>query len=156
MRRPINRGPYLAAVLILSGVAALATGCATAGTPGQVTSSPASTITAAGKSLVLNEHAKGKTVTVTVGTSVKLILHSSYWNISNSSSPKVLAEIGEPTQLPATQTCPPGVGCNPMQAKFTAMTPGTAILSASRMSCGEAMLCAPAQRHFQVTVIVTN
>jgi hypothetical protein len=159
MRRPRSRGPYLAAALILTGVAALATGCAAAGTPAPVTSSspaPPPTDTIGGKLLVLDEHAKGKTVTATVGTSVELILHNSYWDINSSSNPKVLAEIGEPTQLPATPTCAAGMGCNPVQATFTAMTPGTAVLSASRTSCGEALLCAPGQRHFQVTVVVTE
>lgn len=158
MCRPRSRGPCLAAALILTGVAVLATGCAAAGTPAPVTSAVTSppTNTIGGKLLVLDEHAKGKTVTATVGTSVVLILHNSYWAINASSRPEVLAEIGEPTQLPATPTCPPGVGCNPVQVTFTAMTPGTAVLSASRTSCGEALLCAPGQRHFQVTVIVTG
>jgi hypothetical protein len=147
---------WIASGLVLAGCAAFSTGCAaTSAQPGPGTSPSASpSTTVAGNPLVLDEHAKGKTITVTVGTSVKLILHSSYWNIKNSSSPKVLAETGGPTQLPVAPTCPPGVGCNPVQATFTAMTAGTAVLSASRISCGEAMLCAPAQRHFQVTVIV--
>ena len=149
---------WIASGLILAGCAAFGTGCAaTSSQPGPGTSPSASpSTTVAGNPFVLDEHAKGKVTRITVGTSVKLILHSSDWNINNSSSPKVLAEIGEPTQLPVTPSCPPGVGCNPVQATFTAMTPGTAVLSASRISCGEAMLCAPGQRHFQVTVIVTK
>lgn len=143
--------------LILAGCAVFGTGCAAAGAPVTLPpSASSSTITVSGSPLVLDEHAKGKVVKIAVGTSVELILHSSYWNINNSSSPKVLSEIGEPTQLPVTPTCPPGIGCNPVQATFTAMTPGTAVLSASRMSCGEAMGCGPGQGHFQVTVVVTK
>lgn len=152
-------GTHVASGLILAGCVAFGTGCAaTSAQPGPGTSPSASSsaITVIGGPLVLDEHAKGRTVTVTAGTLVELILHNSYWNINISSNPKVLAEIGEPTQLPVTPTCAAGIGCNPVQATFTAMAPGRAILSASRISCGEAMLCAPGQRHFQVTVIVTK
>lgn len=148
---------WIAPGLILAGCVALGTGCAAAGTPVTLPpSAPESTVTVAGSPLLLDEHAMGKTVAVTVGTSVELVLHSSYWNIDNSSNPKVLAEIGQPTYLPATSACVPGGGCDPVRATFTAMTQGTAVLSASRMSCGEAMGCAPGQRHFQVTVIVSG
>jgi len=148
---------WIVSGLVLAGCAALSTGCAAARIPVTLPPSASSaTITVTGSPLLLDEHAKGKTVAVTVGTSVELVLHNSYWNINNSSNPKVLAEIGEPTYLPATSACVPGGGCNPVQATFTAMTPGTAVLSASRTSCGEAMLCAPGQRHFQVTIVVTK
>lgn len=147
----------IASGLILAGCAALGTGCAAAGTPVTLPpSASSSTIAVTGSPLVLDEHAKGKVVKIAVGTSVELVLHNSYWNINNSSNPKVLAEIGKPTYLPATSACVPGGGCNPVRATFTAMTAGMAVLSASRTTCGEAMGCLPGQRHFQVTVVVTG
>jgi hypothetical protein len=148
--------------LIMTALTMLCIGCGHAAarpSPGQslTPSASAPTITVSGKTaIIVDEHANGKSVTVTVGAPIKLLLHNSYWNISASSRPDVLAEIGVPTWLPVTPTCGAGMGCNPVQAIFTALRPGTAVLSASRMSCGEAMLCAPAQRHFQVTVVVTQ
>lgn len=148
--------------LTLAALTTLAIGCghaASQSSPGQslTPSASPSAITVSGKTaIVVDERANGKSVTVTVGAPVELLLHNSYWNINASSRPDVLAEIGVPTWLPVTPTCGAGMGCNPVRAIFTAVRPGTAVLSASRMSCGEAMLCAPAQRHFQVTVVVTQ
>ena len=50
----------------------------------------------------------------------------------------------------------PGGGCNPVVATFTAMSAGTAVLSASRTSCGEALRCGPDNSHYHVTIIVTG
>lgn len=125
-----SRVPLAAAGLTLAAVTMLGTGC---------------------------DHAASQpSPGVTPSASAFPVLHNSYWNINASSRPDVLAEIGAPTQLPVTPTCGAGMGCNPMQATFTALRPGTAVLSASRMTCGEALACAPAQRHFQVTVVVTQ
>jgi hypothetical protein len=47
-----------------------------------------------------------------------------------------------------------GVHYVPEQTSYTAMKRGTAVITASRDSCGEAMACRPDQRHFRLTVIV--
>lgn len=171
MRRPDIRGTSLAAVIAIAFLAVAAVGCTGTSTepgPGpSISASPAravspssspssSGIAVTGSTVVIDEDANGKTVTVTVGSPVELILHNSYWTIQASSRPDILAEIGTPTQLPVSPTCAAGIGCNPVRAMFTAMRPGTAVLSASRTSCGEALLCAPDQRHFAVTVVVVQ
>lgn len=162
MRSSYSRVLPVTAGLTLTILTMLATGCGHAASqpsPGQspTRSASARAITVSGKTaIIVDERANGKSVTVTVGAPVELLLHNSYWNINASSRPDVLAELGAPTWIPVTPTCAAGMGCNPVQAIFTAIRPGTAVLSASRMSCGEAMLCAPAQRHLQVTVVVTR
>jgi hypothetical protein len=117
---------------------------------------PSYAVTVPGSPLLIEDGANGKTVTVTVGTQVELLLHNSYWNINASSRPDVLVDVGAPTWTVATPTCAPGMGCNPVLAMFRAASPGTAVLSADRTTCGEAYRCPPDQRHFQVTVIVTS
>ena len=154
----------IAAGLLLAALAALGTGCASTGapptqatlTPTPGTSTAASGPGVSGRPVVLDEHANKTTVHVQVGTTVELLLHSSYWNIAGSSSPSVLAPQGAPTQVPVTPTCAPGIGCNPVRAMFSALSPGTSVLSASRTSCGEALRCGTENGHFQVTVIVTQ
>jgi hypothetical protein len=152
----------IAAAVLLAALAALGTGCATTGappapvTPTPLASAAATGPVASGQPVVLDEHANKTTVHVQVGTTVELLLHSSYWNIAGSSSPAILAPQGTPTQLPVTPTCAPGIGCNPVRAMFSARSPGTSVLSASRTSCGEAMRCGTQNGYFQVTVIVTQ
>jgi hypothetical protein len=105
---------------------------------------------------LIEDGANGKTVTVNVGTQVQLLLHSSYWGVNNSSRPDVLSEAGAPTYIPATHACAPGMGCNPVRVTFRAVRAGTAVLSADRTTCGEALRCPPGKSHFQVTVVVTG
>lgn len=108
-------------------------------------------------SVVLDEQANHTDVTVHVGSRVELLLHSDYWTIHGSSQPAVLEQNGPTLQLPRTPpTCPPGVGCNPLETLFTALRPGTAVINASRTTCGEALLCLKDQRTYTVTVTVTG
>jgi hypothetical protein len=106
--------------------------------------------------VVLDEHANQSTVRVVVGHQVELLLHSSYWTGFGSSRSAVVRADGPARVLPSTKKCVPGGGCAPVLATFTAMSTGTAVLSASRTSCGEALRCGPDNSHYQVTIIVTR
>jgi hypothetical protein len=103
---------------------------------------------------VLDEHANNTTVRVQAGQEVKLLLHSTYWMDLRSSQPTVVRADGAPKVLPATTQCVPGGGCAPVEATFTAASAGTAVLSASRTSCGEALACSPADSRYRVTIVV--
>lgn len=108
-------------------------------------------------SVVLDEHANRTDVQVHVGSRVELLLHSDYWTIHGSSQPAVLEQNGPTLQLPRTPpNCAPGLGCNPLEALFTALRPGHAVINASRTTCGEALPCLPDQRTYTVTVTVTG
>lgn len=134
-----------------AGVLALSlTGCGTGHQ--SIVTDPGS----AGHTTVVSEHSNGKTVHVAVGDKIELLLHSTYWNIAPSPHPSVLSASGGQKTLKSASACPPGVGCNPVAVTFTAAAPGTVMLTASRTSCGEAMMCGPGQRHYQVTVVVTR
>ena len=144
--------------IAMAAVALLAVGCsqtaAAAGHPHVVLARGSSN----GKHVVVvRGSSNGKTVRVSVGERLELILASDYWNVNPSSSPKVLRQDGDTTYLAPPSGCQPtsGVGCVPEQTSYTAMKRGTAVVTASRTSCGEAMACRPDQRHFRLTVIVT-
>lgn len=107
---------------------------------------------------VVGDGAGNQTVHVKQGTHVDVVLRSSYWKFDGSSAPTVLREDGPARLLPLPPgvSCPPGTGCRPVEAVFTAGQPGTAVVKASRTVCGEAMLCAPGQRSYQLAVVVTK
>lgn len=138
---------------LAASCALLAAGCASASASASSSSSSGGHGTG---TVVVQDDANGKTVNATVGQTVQLTLGSNYWTVSGSSAPGVLRQDGTTTTLPRPTNCPnvPGMGCVPIRASFTALTPGTASVTASRMTCGEARPCAPNQQHFTVTVVV--
>ncbi|MFJ9446965.1 hypothetical protein ACIRRH_34705 [Kitasatospora sp. NPDC101235] len=135
-----------AALLTLAGCASAETGpsahAATPATPGPAT-------------VTVDEHADRTTLKAAVGTTVTLALHSTYWSAATSSAPEVLAPDGAPSTAPSP-SCRPGGGCGTVTAAFTARAPGTARLTATRTSCGEALNCPPEQRTYEVTVDVED
>lgn len=107
---------------------------------------------AAHRPAVVDERANNSIVRVARGSSLDVVLHSSYWSVRGSSRPSVLAPDGRPRLLPGS--CPPGVGCATLELAFTARRQGTAVVTATRVSCGEALLCSPGQRSYRLTVVV--
>jgi hypothetical protein len=101
-----------------------------------------------------HDHANGKTIHIAVGDKVALILGSSYWNFRGSSTPAALRQVGRVTLVRSSRTCPPGVGCQPKRALYKALAPGKAVISAYRLTCGEALRCTGPHAHFRLTVIV--
>jgi len=111
------------------------------------------------RTIVLHDNANGRTVSVRRGDSLELILASSYWNVTGSSAPGVLRQEGATSLLPRPSSCPdiPGLGCNPEQTTFKALTRGKAVITAGRTTCGEALRCGGPGRptRFTLTVVVT-
>ncbi|MFF4121529.1 hypothetical protein [Streptomyces sp. NPDC001714] len=145
-----------AATAALGGCSSGPTGPAVSPPPSPAPASSASSAPSgsAARSVVLDERARGTTVRVTTGTLVVVRLHSAYWSTPAGSDPRVLAPVGGGTT--ATATCPPGRGCGISSARFTALRPGTAQVTAGRNACGEAMRCPPGQGRYDVTVTVTR
>jgi hypothetical protein len=112
----------------------------------------------AAPSQVASEASNGTTITMRRGGSLTLTLHSTYWSIAGSSNPSVLRERGTPVTTPAPPSahCVPGQGCGTVSATFVAVAAGRADVTASRTTCGEALMCAPDQRTFVLHVVVTG
>ena len=109
--------------------------------------------------IVIRDNANGTMVPIAAGDRVELILSSSYWDVAGSSAPSVLRQDGPASPMPRPSSCPaniPGLGCIPIQMKFTALADGKAVIKASRTTCGEAMRCRPDQTRFTVTVVVKD
>ena len=101
-----------------------------------------------------HDRANGTTIHLAVGDKVALILGSTYWNFSRSSAPQVVRQIGPVTVVHTTRTCLPGEGCQPKRAMYKALSKGTAIITAHRLSCGEALACTGKRGHFRLTIVV--
>ncbi|MGW3232206.1 hypothetical protein [Kitasatospora sp. NPDC001095] len=143
--------PRRPAALALAAALLTLTGCASTGTG---PSTPATTSATPGPATVtVDEHADRTTVRIAVGATLTLALHSTYWSPATSSAPEVLAPDGVPSTAPSP-SCRPGGGCGTVTADFTARAAGTARLTATRTSCGEALNCPPEQRTYEVTVDV--
>jgi hypothetical protein len=123
-------------------------GCGMAASSGPVAGGP--------RVIVVRDDANGKAVSARAGDRIELILSSSYWHVTGSSVPSVLRQDGPPVLLSRPRNCPdiPGLGCIPVRAKFTALTDGKAVITASRSACGEARRCKPGQTRFTVNVVV--
>ncbi|TDU02032.1 hypothetical protein EDD99_0417 [Streptomyces sp. 846.5] len=152
----VHRG----AAALLLGALCLA-GCAStraAQAPQPPVSASPSSPSPSPRQVTLDEHASGTTVTLLVGSTLQITLHSTYWKPPTSSAVAVLRPLGPavPAVTPTASGCHPGSGCGTLSAGFTALRSGTVTVTASRTSCGEAMACTPAQRTFTVTVQVTG
>ena len=141
-----------AIMLAACGVVPFVGGC---GTASATASAPAA---GGGDSpLIVRDGANGHTVSVTVGDHLEVILGSSYWTVQGSSQPHVLQQDGPTKLMPRPANCAaniPGLGCVPVRTDFSALAPGTTVITASRTSCGEAMRCMPKQEHYSLTVVV--
>ncbi|MFJ9458579.1 hypothetical protein ACIRST_26240 [Kitasatospora sp. NPDC101447] len=143
-----------AALLALTGCASTASKTPASGASAPSASAPSSSAPTPAV-LAVDEHVGGSTLKAAVGTTLTLALHSTYWSAATSSAPDVVAPTGTPTTAPSP-SCRPGGGCGTVTTTFTARAPGTAHLTATRTSCGEARECPPDQRTYEVTVEVTG
>jgi len=143
----VHRRRAAALALAVCAAVSLLGGCAAAASSHSVSADPA---------LVVQDKSNGHTVTIKVGERLELVLASSYWTVRGSSVPGVLRQDGQTRVLAPPPGCGsiPGTGCRPIRTDFSAVAPGTAMITASRQSCGEALRCSPGQQHFALTVVV--
>ena len=98
-------------------------------------------------------------MTLHSGQTLTVTLCSTYWTFQGNTNPQVLALVGVPIVSPAPldkHTCAAaGSGCGTVSAEFRAVGIGTTQITASRVSCGEAMGCVGASGLYQLAVKVT-
>jgi len=104
--------------------------------------------------VVLTDADNGRPVTVTVGAHVTLVLASTYWTVDPMPGGSVLRSDGPPVTTSKLGHCVAGQGCGTVTAAYTAVTPGTVVVSAVRTVCGEALACSATQRSYRVPVTV--
>jgi len=135
-------------VVILS--AALVGACGSSGAKSSTTTTSATQRTV----VQVNATDNDKTVAVASGQRLELILDNTYWQIAGSSAPSVVRAVGQPITTPQISGCIAGGGCGTVRASYIGVAPGTADITASRTTCGEAMRCTGTNGSFRVTVLV--
>jgi hypothetical protein len=143
-----------AAIVLASGGLVLA-GCAAGNA--QSGTQPIATTTTGPPAVTATDADNGHTVTMAHGGTLTVRLNSTYWRFGTNTSGAALRPAGQPTTsaVPLNAShCVPGQGCGTVTAVFQAVAPGKATVTASRVSCGEARACAPAQGVYELTVLV--
>lgn len=103
----------------------------------------------------MTETDRGSVVTVAVGTTISVVLHSTYWSAPASSNQRIVGPAGPATVTPASPgTCLPGIGCGTVTSIFVARAIGDAVLTAGRTVCGEALNCSGADKSWNVVIQV--
>jgi hypothetical protein len=120
-------------------------GCASGGT-GHAATSPLPIVHAGDKQ-------DGGKVSLRRGQKLRLVLHSTYWELKPVSEPAVLRLVGAPIVNPKSG-CVPGQGCGTVTITYVARSVGSAVVTAARTSCGEAMGCTGDAGRFTLTVVV--
>jgi hypothetical protein len=93
---------------------------------------------------------------VAQGATIVVVLNSTYWKFPIPPNPAVLQAQGAVIVAPAPLgTCVPGGGCGTASMTSTAVGIGSAQISASRTTCGEAMQCTGKAGSFSVQILVT-
>jgi uncharacterized lipoprotein len=118
-----------------------AAGCSSAGTTQQSTTTK-----------TVSDRNNDTTVTLHVGERLRVRLASTYWTIHTASAPTVLRSDGQPVTTPQPNGCVPGAGCGTQTATFTALKHGTATVTASRTTCGEALQCTRTNGFYTISV----
>jgi hypothetical protein len=103
----------------------------------------------------LSEKDKNMTINVKVGERIQVVLHSTFWQFASQKG-TALKQLGEPTVAPILTGHIPGSGAGTVRVEYVATLPGRASISASRTSCGEAMLCTGDQGNYLVSVNVVK
>ena len=99
-----------------------------------------------------SEKQDGGKVTLRLGQKLRVVLHSTYWELKPLSGPTVLRRIGEPVVNPKSG-CVPGQGCGTVTVTYIAKAAGSAVVTAERTSCGEAMGCTGDAGRFTLMVV---
>jgi hypothetical protein len=106
--------------------------------------------------IVATDSDNGKTLELHVGDRLEVTLNSTYWNIQESSDLSVVRLAGPMAVSPRPNGCVPGGGCGLAIATFDAVGTGTADVTASRTSCGEAMRCVGSAGSYRLSVVVVS
>jgi hypothetical protein len=143
----------LRVVIALVSMASLAS-CGAAMTGAGASPSPGSSPEAG--LIVATDSDNGKTLELHVGDRLEVTLNSTYWNIQESSDLSVVRLAGPMAVSPRPNGCVPGGGCGLAIATFDAVGTGTADVTASRTSCGEAMRCVGSAGSYRLSVVVVS
>jgi hypothetical protein len=103
----------------------------------------------------VDDTANGTTLHVHVGDTVRVTLHSTYWQMDPPSTSLKASDSAVAASPPGPGNVP-GSGAGTVVTSYVIVRSGAAKITAQRTSCGEAMLCAPNERSYVVTLAITG
>jgi hypothetical protein len=139
------------AIALTAGLCAMSTACDGLFGHGAPVATTSPRATAA---ITASDAENGGTIIVRIGDRLTVTLHSTYWSFAGSSNADVIAPDGLPTVSPMPSGCVPGQGCGKVVAAFDAIAVGTSEITATRITCGEALRCTGSAGSYRVTVVV--
>ena len=154
------------AVLATATTVAMVSGCAGTTSPQAASTSPAAVATSATPSAAttpavasfatpvvhkIDDTANGSTLYAHVGDTVRVTLHSTYWEMD---PPATSALRASDTAVAASLGPIPGTGTGTVVTSYLIVHSGSAKITAHRTSCGEALLCPPDMRTYVVSIAV--
>lgn len=123
--------------------------CGNCGNPGNRNS--------AAKNLQLDDGDNNKTFSLVQGKSASVVLGSTYWKFQPVVETTVVQLLGDPVYKPEPiNKTVAGTGAGTVTAEFRGLAPGTAVIKATRTTCGEALACQPDQQNYTVTIHVVT
>lgn len=149
MNRGVSIRAFWPRAMVVAACSVLCVCLASCALPWQGTPSPSSDIQA-------GDNQNGASITMRPGQTLLVTLGSTYWTIQGSSDSQVLAPVGAAVISPQSCDAPPGSGCGTVSQEFRAAGSGMAQVTASRVSCGEAMRCVGPAGQYQLHVQVTS
>ena len=99
----------------------------------------------------LSETDNRTTLNVKVGDHLRVVLHSTYWQFSPVAG-ATLHQVADPAYAPELAGRIPGLGSGTVTVEYMVEKSGMEKISASRVSCGEALRCVGNQGMFSVTI----
>ena len=102
----------------------------------------------------LSDADNGRTISVVAADRLQVTLASTYWTFGPPSDAGVLVAQGPQQTAPCPTRTIPGSGCGTATVVYAAQTPGTSVIAADRVSCGEALQCTGNQGTYRVTIVV--
>ena len=103
---------------------------------------------------IISDDANGNSIAVLTNGMVHVVLHSTYWKFQPVTDSRVVGALRDPVVTTDPTVRIPGTGAGTISLDLRAVGPGTAQVSATRETCGEALRCAENQRTFAVTIVV--
>ena len=155
LTRAISTGTAAIALAALASCSGSTSGPVASGEVAPVTPPSSKAAHSPQQQMTVAESANGTTLTVSRGADVIVTLHSTYWQFKQVSAPNVLVQVDfNITGAPPSSPGVPGSGMGTVRETYQARATGTALITASRTTCGEALRCTPAQSNYRITVVV--
>lgn len=105
--------------------------------------------------VAVDDSKNGQSVQVHVGDVVKVTLTRTGWTFHPSSDVSLLKQLSDPVETRDPNGYP-GMDSGVTTDWYKALSAGSAVVTATRVNCGEARRCPGTEGVYQVTILITS